>query len=237
MNFLVRNFLRSGGSSMPSITTSSWLSAWPPPPMPPGHDEALDPVDRRGDRRRQEARLGVGAQREQLVAPRRGLQHAGRRPSVSAPHSPKNSESWIVRVSQRLEAAAERRAAHADGVDLVDEHDALAAPLGGQLLGLARHVADEQRVHADEHLREAGARDRHERAVERRRDRLREHRLAGAGRAEEEHAALALAARASRTPRRTARARRRAGSPPWPRPGRGRRRASRPSPRPPARSP
>ena len=50
------------------------------------------------------------------------------------------------------------------------------------------------RVHADEGLREAGARDRHERAVERRRDRLGEHRLAGAGRAEEQHAALALAA-------------------------------------------
>ena len=27
LNFFVRNFLRSGGSSMPSITTSSWLSA------------------------------------------------------------------------------------------------------------------------------------------------------------------------------------------------------------------
>ena len=53
---------------------------------------------------------------------------------------------------------------------------------------------DGDRVHADEHAREAGAGDRHERAVEVRRDRLRDHRLAGTGRAQEQQAALALTA-------------------------------------------
>ena len=32
----VKNFLKNGGLSMPSITTSSWLSASEPPPAPPG---------------------------------------------------------------------------------------------------------------------------------------------------------------------------------------------------------
>ena len=109
-----------------------------------------------------------------------------------APHSPKYGRGAVG--AERLEARAQRLPAHADGVDLVDEHDALAAPLGGELLGLARQPAHEHRVHADERLREAGARDRHERAVEGRGDRLGEHRLAGARRAQEQHAALALAA-------------------------------------------
>ena len=63
-------------------------------------------------------------------------------------------------------AAAERLAAHADGVDLVDEDDALAAPLAGELLRLAGEEAHDDRVDADEGLREAGARDRDERRVE-----------------------------------------------------------------------
>ena len=91
--------------------------------------------------------------------------------------------------------AAERLAAHADGVDLVDEDDALAAPLAGELLRLAREESHDQRVDADEGLREAGARDRDERRVEPGRDRLREHRLAGSRCAEEEQASLALTAR------------------------------------------
>ena len=55
--------------------------------------------------------------------------------------------------------------------------------------------AHDDRVDPDERLREAGAGDRDERRVEAGRDRLGEHRLAGAGRAEEEQAALTLAAR------------------------------------------
>src|SRR5207244_11461077 len=90
--------------------------------------------------------------------------------------------------------AAESAAAHADRVDLVDEDDALAAPLAGELLRLARQETHDDRVDADEGLGEAGARDRDERRVEARRDRLRHHRLARAGRAVEEGTALALAA-------------------------------------------
>ena len=51
-------------------------------------------------------------------------------------------------------AAAERRAAHADRVDLVDEDDALAAPLRGQPLRLPGEVADDDGVHAHEGLLE-----------------------------------------------------------------------------------
>src|SRR5207237_2557807 len=52
----------------------------------------------------------------------------------------------------------------------------------------------DQCIDADERLREPGAGDRDERRVEAGRDRLREHRLTGAGGAEEQKAALALAA-------------------------------------------
>jgi hypothetical protein len=68
------------------------------------------------------------------------------------------------------------------------------APLAGRALRLPGEVADDDRVDADERRREARARDRDERRVEAGRERLREHRLAGAGGPEEEHAALALAA-------------------------------------------
>ena len=33
----VKNFLKNGGLSIPSMTTSSWLSASEPPPIPPGN--------------------------------------------------------------------------------------------------------------------------------------------------------------------------------------------------------
>ena len=37
-DLFVKNFLKKGGLSMPSITTRSWFSASPPPPpMPPGN--------------------------------------------------------------------------------------------------------------------------------------------------------------------------------------------------------
>ncbi len=93
-------------------------------------------------------------------------------------------------------AAAECLPAHPDCVDLVDEDDALAAPLAGEPLRLPGEVADDDRVDADEGLSEAGARDRDERGVEPGRDRLREHRLSGPGGAEKEQSALALASRA-----------------------------------------
>src|SRR5205807_540462 len=54
-------------------------------------------------------------------------------------------------------AGAEARAAHPYGVDLVDEHDALAAPLAGELLGLADQEHDHDHVDPDERGREPGA--------------------------------------------------------------------------------
>jgi hypothetical protein len=92
------------------------------------------------------------------------------------------------------EPLLQRLAAHPDRVDLVDEHDALAAPLASQLLRLVRQVLDDESVHADEHLREAGTRDRDERAVEAGCDRLRDHRLACSRRSEEQQPPLTLAA-------------------------------------------
>src|SRR5207248_11535202 len=82
-----------------------------------------------------------------------------------------------------------------DRVDLVDEHDALAAPLARELLRLAGHVADDDHVHADEGLGEPGSRHRQERRVEAGRDRLRQHRLPRAWSTEEEQATFSLSAR------------------------------------------
>src|SRR4029079_16582536 len=94
----------------------------------------------------------------------------------------------------RRRPAAERLPPHPDSVDLVDEDDALAAPLAREPLRLPGEEADDDRVDPDERLREAGAGDRDDRGVEAGRDRLGEHRLAGAGGADEEQPALALAA-------------------------------------------
>ena len=100
----------------------------------------------------------------------------------------------LVRHPTPAGRTAKRLTAHPNRVDLVDEDDALAAPLAGQLLRLAREEAHDDRIDADEGLREARARDRDERRVEPGRDRLRHHRLAGAGRSVEEQPAFALAA-------------------------------------------
>ena len=43
---LVKNFLKNGGLSMPSITTSSWFSASEPPPIPPGNMKSTTPFIR-----------------------------------------------------------------------------------------------------------------------------------------------------------------------------------------------
>ncbi len=72
----------------------------------------------------------------------------------------------------------------ADRVDLVDEDDA-----GRILLGLLEHVAHARGADADEHLDEVGAGNGEERHVGFARDRARDQRLAGAGRADQQHAA------------------------------------------------
>ena len=71
----------------------------------------------------------------------------------------------------------------ADGVDFVDEDDARRF-----FFGLLEEVTDFRCAHADEHLNELGACNREERHVSLARDGFREHRLAGARRADEQHA-------------------------------------------------
>ena len=72
----------------------------------------------------------------------------------------------------------------ADRVDFVDEDDA-----GRVLLGLLEHVADARGADADEHLDEVGAGNGEERHVGFAGDGAREQGLAGAGRADQQHAA------------------------------------------------
>ena len=82
-------------------------------------------------------------------------------------------------------AAAEAGATlAADRVDLVDEDDARRVALG-----LVEQVADAAGADADEHLDELGAGDAEERHARLARDRASHQRLAGARRADEQHAA------------------------------------------------
>ena len=183
----------NGGLSIPSMTTRSWLRARPPPPPIPGKTKSSTPASRVW---RPEGPLPLGRARlEHALAPAARLED---QVAARVERSVRAEEEVIGDVG-RCEAsdgraAAERLPAHPDGVDLVDEDDALAAPLAGEPLRLPGEKADDDRVDPDERLREPGAGDRDERRVEAGRDCLREHRLAGAGRADEEQAALALAA-------------------------------------------
>src|SRR5262249_30496238 len=77
----------------------------------------------------------------------------------------------------------------ADGVDRVHEEDARRG-----LRALLEQVAHTGGADADEHLDEIGSGDRKERNVRLSRDRLREERLAGAGRTDEQHTLGDLAA-------------------------------------------
>ena len=93
-------------------------------------------------------------------------------------------EQLVQRLLALVVAAAEAGAAMAaDRVDLVDEDDA-----GRVLLALLEQVADARGADADEHLDEVGAADREERHVGFAGDRAREQRLAGSGRAHQQHA-------------------------------------------------
>ena len=89
-------------------------------------------------------------------------------------------------------AAAQAGAAMAaDGVDFVDEDDA-----GRVLLALFEHVADAGRADADEHLDEVGARNGEERHIGFAGDGAGEQGLAGARRADQQHALGNFAAQA-----------------------------------------
>ena len=194
LNLLVSTRFVKGGLSIPSITTSSWLRASPVPPPMPGNvklsTEAIRVCRPEGPRRSGARSL------EHPLAPAPRLED---QVAAAGDRSARPEEEVVmdVRRGERSgrRAVAERLPAHPDCVDLVDEDDALAAPLAGKPLRLPREVADDDRVDADEGLSEAGARDRDERGVETGRDRFREHRLAGSGRAEKEQSALPLSSR------------------------------------------
>ena len=101
-------------------------------------------------------------------------------------------EQLVERLLALVVAAAEAGAAMAaDRVDLVDEDDA-----GRVLLALLEHVAHAAGADADEHLDEVGAGDREERHVRLAGDGAGEQRLAGARRADQQHALRDLAAEA-----------------------------------------
>ena len=90
----------------------------------------------------------------------------------------------VERLLALVVTAAHTRAAVAtDGVDLVDEDDG-----GAGLLGLLEQVAHAARAHADEHLDEVRTGDREERHARLACDRASQQRLAGSGRAVEQHA-------------------------------------------------
>ena len=93
-------------------------------------------------------------------------------------------EQLVQRLLALVVAAAHAGAAvPADGVDLVDEDDRR-----GVRLGLLEQVADPAGADADEHLDEVGAGDRVERHAGLAGDRAGQQRLAGAGRAVQQHA-------------------------------------------------
>ena len=93
-------------------------------------------------------------------------------------------EHLVERLLALVVTAAEPGAAlAADRVDLVDEDDR------GRLLARGlEQVAHARRADADEHLHEVGAGDRDERHARLAGDRARDERLAGSGRADEQHA-------------------------------------------------
>ena len=92
-------------------------------------------------------------------------------------------QQLVERLLALIIAAELPVALFADGVDLVDEHDA-----GGFLLGLPEQVAHLARAHADEHLHEFRAGDGEKRHVCLARNGLGQHRLAGSRRADEQDA-------------------------------------------------
>ena len=101
-------------------------------------------------------------------------------------------QQLVQRLLALVIAAAEAGAAMAaDRVDFVDEDDA-----GRVLLGLLEHVAHAAGADADEHLDEVGARDGEEGHIRFAGDGAREQRLAGARRADQQHALGDAAAQA-----------------------------------------
>ena len=127
---------------------------------------------------------------EAAGAQQRGVEHVGPVGGGDQDHAAADVEAvhldqqLVQRLLALVVAAAHAGAAvPADGVDLVDEDDRRSV-----LLGLLEEVAHPAGADADEHLDEVGAGDRVERHAGLARDRAGQQRLAGAGRAVEQHA-------------------------------------------------
>ena len=191
------NLRAIGGSSIPSITHEQLVERHPAHAATAAHPEArveAAQLVRASLDERRVTRLGrLGALGEHPLAPGARLDHevTGRGDRAVGPEEREVVQGGWLGADRR---GAQGLAPGADGVDLVDEHDALAPPLLGQLARLVGQELDGDRIHPDEHPGEARSGDRHERAVEVGGDRLGDHRLAGAGSAQEQQTALALAA-------------------------------------------
>ena len=121
------------------MTTRSWFSASRPiPPIIPGITPWLTIAARRPG-------LGGGGPTlgEPALAPGAGLED-------HAPVAPRRRRSLSGSPRPARQPPPSADAAHPDGVDLVDEDDALAAPFPREPLRLARQVAHDDRVQAEE---------------------------------------------------------------------------------------
>src|SRR5437870_3910107 len=121
-----------------------------------------------------------------LTSSARGLPRAWTFMMASRPlRSGRSTVTWRSKRPGRSRAGSRMsgRLVAADGVDLVDEDDGR-----GARLGLLEQVADPGGADADEHLDEVRTRDREEGHARLTGNRPGEQRLAGAGRAEQEHA-------------------------------------------------
>ena len=147
------------------------------------HLEDLDPLVLRGERHHDLAVEATGAQQRGVedVGAVGGRHHHDALGGLEAVHL---REHLVERLLALVVAAAEAGAAlAADGVDLVDEDDR------GRLLARGlEQVAHAGGADTDEHLHEVGAGDRHERHAGLTGDGACDERLAGAGRADEQHA-------------------------------------------------
>ena len=123
---------------------------------------------------------GARERRVERLGPVRGGEDDDAVVALEAVHL---GQQLIERLLALVVAADLPVALFADGVDLVDEHDA-----GGFLLGLPEQVAHLACAHADEHLHELRTGHGEKRHVRLTGDGLGQHRLAGSRRADEQDA-------------------------------------------------
>ena len=166
---------RSRSTSSASGTERVWTSRMLAPAVLVRAADDHAPVEAAGAQQRRVEDLG----------PVGGGEHDHRVVGLEAVHL---GEDLVERLLALVVAAASRRrppsARAADRVELVDEDDR-----GRGLLGLLEEVAHPRGADADDRLDELRGRHREERDAGLARDRAGEQRLAGAGRADEQHAA------------------------------------------------